>query len=285
MLVDNQKLAQKMSTFVNGLQASSIDWQMCATVTRALTINEALAWGGSVFWSDYAPAAGVNGWVLKPNSNLPSIFTKTIDTIKAGWAGTDDERGIKATWGHLFNAEANKCYRPDSAVAVILISDEDERSVGGIKALEYYPDEAKPLEDDDKPEALVAQVKKILGETRRFTFNSIIVKPDDSACLAEQDLSGAKSHYGQNYFNLSNLTGGGVGSICAADFSTNLNLFKDIIQETMGSFPLECSPVGPVAVTIEPAFTTTQSLQGPKINFEPKIPAGRQLTLKYKCPK
>ena len=284
MLPDNQKLAQKMATFVTELGASSIDWQMCVTVTRALTVENALTWGASVFWSEYSPAAG-DGWILKPTANLSTVFSKTIDNIGAGWAGTDDERGIKAAWSHFSRSATNKCYRPDSAIAVIMISDEDERSVGGIKALEYYADESKLLEDEDKPESLIAQVKKVFGESKRFTFNSIIVKPEDSACMTEQDASGAKSHYGKSYSSMSTLTGGGIGSICAADFSTNLNLFKGIIQETMGSFPLECIPIDTVTTTIEPAFTTTQTIDGPKINFEPKIPAGRQLTLKYKCAK
>jgi hypothetical protein len=60
-----------------------------------------------------------------------SIFTSTIAAIGAGWAGTDDERAIRAAWQHVDYAEYNNCYRPDASIAMIAISDEDERSIGG----------------------------------------------------------------------------------------------------------------------------------------------------------
>lgn len=291
MLSDNQKLAQKLSNFVTSLQSSSIDWQMCVTVTRALTVEGKLTWGASVLWSEYTPGPSGQKWILRPTANLATVFSKTIDNINAGWIGTDDERGLKAAWWHVYNGDpklsnTTGCYRADAAFATILISDEDERSVGGNKALEFYPGEYKVLENDDQPEALVNQVKSVFGDKKRFSFNSIIVKPGDNACMADQDSGGsAKSHFGTLYKQMSDLTGGGIGSICDADYSTNLNLFKGIIEDSIASFPLECVPTAGVTVAITPPFTMTYTLQGPSIIFEPKIPAGRQLNLKYKCPK
>ena len=290
MLPENQKLASKMADFVTTLQNSSIDWQMCVTVTRALTVNNAPAWGASIQWNSYSPAAGVPAWVLKSTPNLSTIFTNTINNIGAGWAGTDDERGIKSAWWHLYNGDvryANNsgCYRADAALAVILLSDEDERSVGGDQAAQFYPNEYKPLENDDMPSALVTQVHDIFGMTKRFTFNSIIVKPGDSTCLAAQDGGGAKSHYGTKYYEISNLTGGGLGSICDANYSTNLNLLADSIQDSISSIPLECSPVnGALEVTVNPAVSgLTTQVKGASIVFTPNVPAGRTVTMKYKC--
>lgn len=290
MLPENQKLAAKMADFVATLQNSSIDWQMCVTVTRALTVNNAPAWGASVQWSNYTPANGVPAWVLKPTANLSTIFTNTITNIGAGWAETDDERGIKAAWWHLYNGDPryathSKCYRADAALAVVLISDEDERSVGGNQALQFYPNEYKALDNDDLPASLVTQVRDVFGMTKRFTFNSIIVKPNDSTCLAAQDGGGAKSHYGVKYQELSNLTGGGIGSICDTSYSTNLNLFADSIQDSISSTPLECSPVNnAVEVTVTPAVANLiTEVKGASVVFTPSIPAGRSMTLKYKC--
>ncbi len=286
MLEDNKKLASRLSGFVTTLQNSQIDWQMCITLTRQMTIDKNLYWGASVNWSDYTPTTGGYKWLLKSGtSNLTTVFNSTIDRIGAGWAGTDDERGIMAAYWHVGNSQYNKCYRDDAAMSVIVISDEDVRSVGGDSSLEYYKGEYKALDAADLPENFVAQVKNVLGDQKRFTVNSIIVKDDDVGCMQSQDNAGSKSHYGKKYEELSTLTGGGVGSICDSDFTANLNYFKDVIQNSLASVPLECAPVGGnVSVSITPSMgNVVSSVQGMNLIFTPEITAGHTVEIKYKC--
>jgi hypothetical protein len=292
MLPDNQKLAAHLSGFVNALQGSTIDWQMCVTTTSTLNVNNTPQWGASILWADYVAPAGVSNWVLKAGTpNLTSIFTDTINSIGAGWVGTDDERGIKAAWWHLWNGDPrysgnSGCYRNDAALTMIVISDEDERSVGGIAADQYYPNEYQPLENDDLPANLVSQVQDIFGTSKRFSFNSIIVKPDDTACMATQDAQGQKSHYGRKYAELSTTTAGGIGSICDNDFSANLNYFKGAIQTSIASFPLECQPYqGHITFKVNGTTTTAyqMTVQGMSAVFNPGLPTGATLELDYKC--
>ncbi len=286
MLNDNKKLAARLSGFVSSLQSSAVDWQMCLTLTRPININNTAYWGASVNWKNYSPASGTPSWVLKAGtSNVSTIFDTTIDWIGAGWAGTDDERGIKAAYWHVANSAYNSCYRNDAAFSVIVISDEDERSVGGNSALQYYPNEYKAFESDDLPQSFVDKVKSTLSAQKRFTFNSIIVKDNDSACMTAQDSQGAKSHYGKSYQALSGLTGGGIGSICDNDYSSNLNYFKDIIQNSLSSLALECVPYGNVTVSVTPPMgNVATSVQGMNLIFNPEIPAGRTVNVSYKCP-
>jgi hypothetical protein len=293
MLADNQKLAQRLSGFVGDLQNSAIDWQMCVTVTSTLTVNGSDVWGASVYWSNYTPASGTPNWILKSGTaNLYTIFTNTIDAIGAGWANTDDERGIKAAWWSLYHGDYHYngnsgCYRNGAALAVVVISDEDERSVGGNAADQYYVNEFKLLEDQDLPENLVQQVQDVFGMNKRFTVNSIIVKPDDQTCMSQQDSGGAKSHYGRIYSQLSQLTGGAVTSICENDYSNNLKYFKDVIQTSLASFPLECAPVnGQLSFMINGSASSQYqaTINGLSVNFTPALPSGTQLTLSYKCP-
>ncbi|MGZ3689886.1 MAG: hypothetical protein ACXVAX_00195, partial [Pseudobdellovibrio sp.] len=285
MLSDNMKLAQKLEGFVKDLSTSGLDWQMCATVTRWQDDNpdHIAYWGLSRKWINYI---GSPQWVLNAGANNPfPIFNDTIQAIGAGWANSDDERGIKAAWWNMEYAQYNFCYRPDASIATIIISDEDERSVGGNPSEVYYDGELKPLEADDYPQSYITKVKQQFGENKRFTFNSIIVKPGDATCMATQDASGSKSHYGYKYNELSQLTGGAVGSICDDDFSTNLYYFKDKIVNTLASLPLECAPVGQVTVTVTPTMGSfTTSLVNNTIVFNPAIPAGRTVQLDYKCP-
>lgn len=283
MLPENQKLAQKLQGFVNDLSASGLDWQMCATITRAPTVNGSPVWGASKNWVNYI---GSPAWVLKLGASNPyAIFTDTINQIGAGWANTDDERAIKAAYGHIANSVNNSCYRTDASIAMIILSDEDERSIGGNAAYQYYANELKELEAQDQPQTLIQKVQTTFGPLKPFSVNSIIVKPGDAACMASQDAGGAKSHYGHKYKELSDMTQGYTGSICDADYSANLYYFKDKIKQSLSSIPLECAPVGDITVSITPAMggVTTQIVNNTLV-FTPVIPAGRTVTIDYDCP-
>lgn len=281
---ENTQLAQRLQGFVNGLSTSNVDWQMCATITRAQDVynNGVLYWGASRNWVDYV---GSKAWVLNSGATNPySIFTNTIAAIGAGWEGTDDERAIKAAFWSAEYAQYNSCYREDASISVIILSDEDERSVGGDASKVHYAGELKPLEFDDLPQSYVNKIKQKFGNDKRFTVNSIIVKPGDSACMTAQDAAGSKSHYGYKYNELSQLTNGYVGSICASDYSQNLNYFKDRIVRSLSSVNLECAPVGNVSVSISPSMgPVTTSIVNNTLQFTPVIPAGRTVTVDYDC--
>lgn len=289
MLQDNQKLATRLSGFVGKLQTSNIDWQMCVTPTRALVLGGAPRWGASFHWQNYTPSNSAPAYILKSGtSNLNAIFSSTIDYIGAGYVNSDDERAIKAAYHHADNGDyrysASGCYRPDAAIAFIIISDEDERSIGGDLSQKYYQSEGLDLENEDKPEHFVSFMKNTFGNDKRFTVNSIIVKPGDSDCMASQDAGGAKSHYGVQYAALSNMTGGGVGSICAEDYSAHLNLFFDKIEDSLRSIPLECPPVGNIKISITPAMGPVASrVEGANLIFDTAIPAGRSIKVDYQC--
>lgn len=290
MLADNLRLASRLQGFVTDLSNAGFDWQMCTTVTRAQQLtssNPTLYWGASVYWKGN-PASPT--WILKSGtSNINQIFTETIDQIGAGWQGTDDERGIKAAWWHIYNGEPQAsgnsgCYRQNAALSMIFLSDEDERSIGGDISQRYYADEYKALENDDQPQTLIDKVKSVFGNSKRFVANSIIVRPGDSTCLKQQDDEGSKAHYGTKYAELSQLTGGYIASICDSDYYQSLKYFKDKIVLQMKSMKLDCIPAGTPTVSISPNFTHTFTVQGDSIVFDPAIPVGRTITVNYQCP-
>jgi hypothetical protein len=272
---------------------------MCVTVTRSQLISNNYYWGASVNWVGYSPTAGTPQYVLrKGTANLNNIFTQTINAIGAGVPGSGDERGIKAAYHHFYNGEpgvsgASGCYRSGAAVSVIVISDEDERSVGGdcsrIKTnMNEDPSTCKTLEAADMPNNLLSQAKTVFGTNVRFTFNSIVVA--DSACEKTQDETPdelnqrSPSHQGTKYMETSRLTNGGIGSICDNDFSTNLNLFKDKIVNSVSSLTLECAPIsGTLAVAIDGVNTTAYTLTGANLKFNNAVVEGKRVTMTYKC--
>ncbi|MFZ3228580.1 MAG: hypothetical protein WA160_00120 [Pseudobdellovibrio sp.] len=283
MLPDNVKLSQKLQGFVTSLTTAGIDWQMCATVTHSQLANSTMYWGLSRNWTGYI---GTPQWILNPGAVDPyGIFTNTILAIGAGWANTDDERGIKAAWWNVEYNPYNSCHRQDASLAVIVLSDEDERSVGGDSSQTFYNGEFQLLEGDDQAYGFVNKIKQTFGLLKRVSVNSIIVKPGDAACMAAQDAGGAKSHYGYKYNELSQLTGGYVGSICDADYSSNLYYFKDRLVNSLASIPLECAAVGVISVDISPSMGAVNTqMQNNNLIFSPAIPAGRTVTVKYNCP-
>lgn len=288
MLPDSTKLAQRLQGFVNDLSSSNLDWQICSTTTSAYIRDGAYFWGASRNWINYV---GSPQWVLKKGVNDPySIFTATVNAIGAGWEDTDDERAIKAAYWSAEYALHNSCYRAGAAIAVIIISDEDERSIGGDPSQAFYPGELKHLEADDLPVQYINKIRQQFGRDKRVSVNSIIVRPGDSSCMATQDAAvqsdgtTSKSHYGFKYNELSLLTGGSVTSICANDYSSNLYYFRDRIISTQGSVPLECTPVGNIEVTITPLMASVStSISNNTLYFNPAVPAGRTINLRYKC--
>ena len=284
MTPENTQMAQRLQNFVNDLTASNVDWQMCSTITRAQDVNGngTLYWGASRNWIGYV---GSPAWILKLGVADPySIFTNTVSAIGAGWAGTDDERAIKAAFWHAEYAQYNTCYRSDASLSVIVLSDEDERSVGGDATQVYYAGELKPLEADDLPQSYANKIRQKFGNDKRFSVNSVVVRPGDATCLAAQDAGGAKSHYAYKYNELSQLTTGYTGDICANDYSQNLNYFKDRIVRSLSSINLECAPVGNIAVNITPSMgTVSTQLVNNTLVFTPTIPAGRAVQVDYDC--
>jgi hypothetical protein len=271
MAQDNQKLANRLKGFADDLtNRCKVDWQMCVTTTDVDYYK-----GRPIMWQ------GLGNHILKPTTpNLDAVFKNTITWIGHGWS--NDEQGIKSMNMSVLDNFRSKCYRPNAALSVVVISDEDERSVGGnasLSTLQY-----KPLETLNQPASFPKTVRDTFGNKKKFNVNSIVVK--DAQCKASQDAqgAGAKSFYGTKYLELSQMTGGGSGSICDADYRPHLNLFANYIVRIMSSIDLQCRPVTAPSVTVRP----TQGLQtisviDNQIIFTPVIQGPAEVTGSYCC--
>lgn len=270
MAADNLKLAQRMQGFADDLtNRCRVNWQMCITTTDADYYK-----GRPIQWQ------GAGTHILRPTTpNLDSVFQNTIKWIGHGWS--NDEQGIKAMNLAVMENSRSKCFRPNAALSVIVISDEDERSVGGnasLSTLQY-----KPLDYLNTPDSFYKTVRDTFGAHKKFNVNSVIVS--DSYCKSIQDAqgAGAKSFYGTLYQSMSNATGGGVGSICAADYRPHLNLFANHITRTMSSVQLQCTPVKAPELTIRPNQSTSISIQNNRVIFTPVIQGPADVTGSYCC--
>lgn len=289
MAADNLKLAQRMGGFISDLDSARIDYRVCITSTDVRPLKPAGAapgpygwYGMPLKWGYYSGTNFVAGSHLMTNDtpNRSTLFNDTIKYLGAGYSS--DEQGINAVHLMIDGYGNSGCFRTNSTLAVILISDEDERSVGGIQA--WSPAQYQPLQPNNYPASLVSKVAATWGAGKTFIWNSIIVKPGDTQCEALQDSQGTPCFFGTKYNELSNLTGGYVGSICAADYSENLKYIKNRVVSSMPNVALECTPTGTPTVTITPNVSTSVSVEGNLVKFNPALPEGTTVKVQYRCP-
>ncbi|HMN67494.1 MAG TPA: hypothetical protein PKC28_03050 [Bdellovibrionales bacterium] len=273
MKEDQTKLANRMIGLVNNLDALNIDYQICLTTTDIDYYK-----GSPIKW------AGTGSYILKKSTaNKDQVFKTTIDALGAGYSS--DEQGIKGLYLMIKDYRASGCIRDKATLTTILVSDENERSVGGNAS--WSSAQYKPLTPQNYPDFLINYVKTTFntpGFTKPFIYNSIIVKPYDTACEAAQDAQSSPSFFGTLYAELSNKTMGHIGSICDSDYSQNLQYIKDRVVNSMPGITLQCVPVGNPTVTFDRPVNTSVSVIGKEMKFTPALPEGVKVTIVYTCP-
>jgi hypothetical protein len=116
-----------------------------------------------------------------------------------------------------------------------------------------------------------------------FTFNSIIIKPDDLQCELSQS-NESPAYSGLFYDKMSSLTGGGTGSICDSDYSKNLVLFKDKIKNTLKVVNLDCVPYENRAiVTVNGSLITNYQLTETTLILDEPAVEGSIIDIQYQC--
>ncbi len=283
METEQRNMAEKFPSFVHALNTSmggEMNWQL-GIVTTDMDSDTAVAKGGNLVEYNGAPGTYV---VNRQTYDVFSLFSNTIQmTIDANHYGSGDERGIYAA-KRAVEKNQGGWLRSDATLSVIILSDEDERTNGGQRF-------GQPMEaGKDYPSDLINAVQAKFGTRKKLTVHSIIVPPGDVGCLSSQrtqEATGANGEYGTNYKKLSELTGGIVGTVCADDYGSQLTEIGTVIEQTLSSIPLECTPIGnDVRVTpkVPSTLEVNATLSGDKLTFSPPLPEGSVVNLRYKCP-
>ena len=268
MYQDSSRLARKLAGFADKLERSNIDWQMCVTSTDVGYYG-----GRPIQW-----LGGTPGHILTKNSgDLNHIFVKTMKFIGAGFSS--DEQGIKAMNLSVKDNHRSGCYRDRAGLTVLIISDEDERSVGGNRSLS--PNDYRPLGALNTPQSFINTVRDRFPAGKRLTVNSIVVK--DSTCQAQQNAQGERAFFGSQYMALSNLTGGTSQSICMSDYSRALNYCYERIRDSLGTITLACLPRETPRVTLDDDPYTSFTVDQRQLIFNPVIQGPATVSGQYCC--
>jgi hypothetical protein len=222
--------------------------------------------------------AGFEGrYFLDASTDIMTAQDAFVASIKINTsAGSGGEQGIGAAYRSIERSQDGTSpnnagfFRPKAALAVLVVSDENEQ--GNLTR--------------NRPDGLLGLIQSTWGAGKPFAFHSIIVRPGDSVCFNTPGNDG----YGHTYAQLSNLTGGIIGSVCEPDYGAQMAEIGNGVRDLARSVSLECSPLdlnkdGKPDLVIEspgslpvPSYT----IKGTTVVFASQ-PAEGQYVFKYAC--
>ena len=229
MEFEQSNMADRFDTLIS--QLAGLDWRIAITTTEINTpdrFNNSRADGRILQIAN-------NKYFISSRDDMNVAQQQFADAIQMEEEGSSSEQGIYATYRALERAKLQETtsmnssfIRSDAALSVVVVSDANETPYGGVFLDRNYP--TKLLE------YMAASYAN-----KSFAFHSIIVKKDDRACL---NLSGSGNEsYGLFYEDLSTRTGGVIGSVCEADYGSQLRDIGRASANLVRNISLDCSPV------------------------------------------
>jgi len=222
MTNERHTLVGNFDRFVQELLTLRVDFQMGVT---------------SVVFSDGGKLRGATKIITNMTPNPREVFeaNTTFPDSRSRW-----EQGLRMTQFALTApltqpGQPNAgLIRPNAALAVIVVTNEDDSSFG---TTDYY--------------ARVFRGLKGQGNENLVSF-SIIGGTLPNGCVSpgESGLYGSTSDPAVRYAEVATKTGGIIGSICDASFETTLVRIAQALNTLKRVFPLTLPPAGLVVVTV-----------------------------------
>lgn len=295
-----QKLDERMLNYRIGITTTDISTSQ--NLPRAINQNGALQNGKLISFP-------TGQKYLEPNSpNKYSLFFNTMkrpetlqceqyitNAVASGMSQTSseyqqgyyencpsgDERGIMAAVNTV-RYNPDQFIRPEAHLAVVIISDEDERSWGNTD-----PQTSYILDTDDRPQAMLDIVKQKYGN-KTLSVHSVVVKSNDIACLQQQNaqMNGlVKGFYGTVYEALSQATHGVIGSVCEPDYGAQMGRIGAAIVDQVEYFTIHCENPENFEVSFIPkSATRPYHLEGKRVVFDNELDPSSKVRFKYNCP-
>ncbi len=232
-------LAANFSASITGFQAKGYDFRIAVTATDAYTA--APNFGGvtaNAKFKDGIDSIGHTGiFLITPTTpNLVNVFVKNAQT---GTLGQGDERAFQSFQEALTNPvnAGFNFLRPQSFLAVIILSDEDDfsssRGTGQPADHDYNDPRLHPV---DNYITFLDQLTQSTGAFRRFNVSAIAAT--DPACVAQTQSKITATRYK----DLVTKTKGVLGSICDASFANALQAISNQIAVLSTQFYLAKKP-------------------------------------------
>ena len=266
MSEEQDLLGTALSSFITSL--GRIDWQIGVTTTD--TSNGTYGIKGSLLNLD-----GTSQKILtKDTPGFETIFKDTVKREEViGCNGitipcpSSDERPLEAITMAINkrNSDNSGFFRDGADLAVVILSDEDERSTGGSGAMTGA--------------TVMATVVSAFGASKTFSAYGIIIEPGDSPCFS----ANGSGNYGLAAAGLSLLTGGVTGSICDADFGPALTSIGNRVRNLVKSVTLKYAPNPDTVQLVMSPFDSslTWVIEGNQIRFNKSPKKGTKIDVVY----
>lgn len=262
MAYEQKSMASRIRNFLSVVKG--LDWQIAVTTTDP----------SSSTYGDgrLVELKGMSGQYIL-NSQMSDSQAQTVlgNTLQRTETGSSKEQGIYAAYRAVERSVASSgtnrnFVRGDAQLAVVLISDEDESANG----------------QKNDPANFVNYIRDQFMGQKAVTYHSIIAKPGDKACLNGEGYSA-----GYRYEQISKLTGGVIGDVCALDYADQVKGIAEGVRNTLKTITLGCEPIVTSGMKIEIqkdglAYNGIFVVQGVNLVFTEMLPAGKYNVL-YSC--
>ena len=262
-------ILNNFSGFMKNFGSKNLDYQMAVTTTEAFKSDA--KFGNDPTFSKYKDGAtftsgktsynkhtGIN--LLYPGASSDITATFMINAYQ-GDQGSGDERAFSSMMSALKNITNPILFRPNSFLAVIVLSDEDDFSSSSRAEYSwiarqtnettaqynarYAPDHSYTYAGLDSIGSYLSSLDSFTSSTptnRHYSVSTITAK--DNACVQSMLGAGASSSIiGQRYMDLAAQTQGVIGSICDPNFAGTLDAIQEKILELSTEFYLQRQPV------------------------------------------
>ncbi|MGZ3771993.1 MAG: hypothetical protein ACXVCP_08070 [Bdellovibrio sp.] len=305
MSFEQERLAPRFSNFINELDSKHIDYRIAMTTTDVSSSNR----GGLIAYSDgkYFLTPNDNDrlslfssqivrsetlkcekfiadWIRNNNGNTGSISSSAYSAAYAQNCPSGDERGVYAA-NLVVKNNPSSFIRSDAHLAIIFLSDEDERS--GL-----YGQMSYALEEMDQPNFLITNVKNSLGDDKfnSLSVHAIVVK--DQTCLNQQNNQTLDNYspttglvtgsIGRVYLTFTDQGWGNAADICSSDYTSQLGQIRTKITERIKDLMLNCSNPTDLIVTVS-GSPVSHTVEGKVLKFTQYLEPGTSVSLSYRC--
>lgn len=275
MRAEQTQLSTRLNDFTDKIV--NLDWRIAITSSDVTSPGTNPNIGPNVK-QGHLQRFNLSGNPLFITKDTPNYSTVFENHVVLGDTGDGNEQGVNATRYVVERNEAN-WLRPNAQLATVLISDEDECS----------NQDRSCMGERNNPENLISKISSLYGSQKNFSFHSIVVA--DEACRAAQGSqiwngSLIKAWIGRTYLELTGLTGGITGDICAQtkSYTEQLNDMGNLITNYSSSFSLQCAPHnGVIDARYAGGAPLPSHLSGSRVIFDVVVPPGTALTFDYEC--
>lgn len=308
MSFEQARLAPRFQNFISELDSEKIDYRIAMTTTD-VSGSGSLKGGSLISYKEGTPYITPNdtdrlslfnntiqrpetlacekfiaGWIRNNGGSLSSIETTAYSQAYAANCPSGDERGVYAA-NLVVKNNPSGFIRNDAHLAVIFLSDEDERS--GL-----YQSSGYVLDQMDQPNYLITNVKNSLGEDKfnSLSVHAIVVK--DGTCLTQQNSQTLDNYsptnglvtgsVGNVYLSFTNQGWGSAADICSSDYTTQLGKIRSKISDRIKDIMLNCENPSDLIVTVS-GSPVAHYVDGKTLRFNEYLAPGTSVNLSYKC--